>query len=111
MLVSQERELSRLFGSSFELGAGTSAAAGPAGGATQASTDQTMTAEIVSYARSRGLFAGVELSGAAMAQNRAAEDAMYGGSPDVRAILSGQVAPPAEVAGFLDAMRSAFPSS
>jgi lipid-binding SYLF domain-containing protein len=111
MLVSQERGLSRLFGSSFELGAGTSAAAGPAGGATQASTDQTMTAEIVSYAKSRGLFAGVELSGAAMEQNRAAEDAMYGGSPDVRAILSGQVTPPAEVAGFLDAMRSAFPSS
>jgi len=111
MLINHERGLSRLFRSSFELGAGTSAAAGPAGGAAQASTDETLTAEIVSYARSRGLFAGVELSGAAMAQNRAAEDALYGGSPDVHAILTGEVPPPADVTGFLDAMRSAFPSS
>jgi lipid-binding SYLF domain-containing protein len=111
MLINHERGLSRLFRSSFELGAGTSAAAGPAGGAAQASTDETMTAEIVSYAKSRGLFAGVELSGAAMAQNRAAGGALYGGSPDVHAILSGEVTPPTDVAGFLDAMRSAFPSS
>jgi SH3 domain-containing YSC84-like protein 1 len=111
MLINNERGLSRLFRSSFELGAGTSAAAGPAGGAAQASTDQTLTAEIVSYARSRGLFAGVELSGAAMEQNRPAEDALYSGSPDVHAILSGEVPPPAEATGFLDAMRSAFPPS
>jgi len=111
MLVNHERGLSRLFRSSFELGAGTSAAAGPAGGAAQASTDETLTAEIVSYARSRGLFAGVELSGAAMEQNQAAGTALYGGSPDLHAILSGEVAPPADAAGFLDALRSAFPSS
>jgi len=111
MLVYNERALSRLFRSSFELGAGTAAAAGPAGGAAQASTDETLTAEIVSYARARGLFAGVELSGAAMAQDRAAGGALYGGSPDVRAILSGEVAPTADVARFLDAMRSAFPPS
>ena len=111
MLINHERALSRLFRSSFELGAGTSAAAGPAGGAAQASTDKTLTAEIVSYARTRGLFAGIELTGTAMAQNRAAGSALYGGSPDVRAILSGEVAPTPEMAGFLDAMRAAFPPS
>jgi len=111
MLINHERALSHLFRSSFELGAGTSAAAGPAGGAAQASTDETLTAEIVSYARTRGLFAGIELSGTAMAQNRAAGGALYGGSPDVHAILSGEVAPTTDVAGFLDAMRAAFPSS
>jgi lipid-binding SYLF domain-containing protein len=111
MLINHERGLSQLFRSSFELGAGTSSAAGPAGRAAEASTDQTLTAEIVSYAKTRGLFAGVELSGAAMAQNRAAGDALYGGSPDVHAILAGEVPPPAEAAGFLDAMRAAFPPS
>jgi lipid-binding SYLF domain-containing protein len=109
MLVKSERGLSRLFRSSFELGADTSAVAGPVGGAAQASTDATLTAEIVSYARSRGLFAGVELSGAAMKQDRHVADVMYGGSPDVRAILGGDVSQPSAVNTFLADVSQAFP--
>jgi lipid-binding SYLF domain-containing protein len=109
MLVKSERGMSQLFRSSFELGADTSAAAGPVGKAAQASTDQTMTAEIVSFARSRGLFAGVELSGAAMTQDRARAGALYGGSPDVHSILVGDVPAPEAVSGLLNEMREAFP--
>jgi lipid-binding SYLF domain-containing protein len=109
MMVQSTRGLSQLFRSSFELGADTSAAAGPVGGTAQASTDQTMRAEIVSVARSRGLFAGVELSGAVMKEDLAADRALYGGGPDVQVILAGNVPPPAEAGRFLDQVREVFP--
>src|SRR5580704_7476363 len=64
MLVMSERAVAQLFRSSFELGANASAAAGPVGADRQAGTDEKLTAEILSYARSRGLFAGVQLNGA-----------------------------------------------
>jgi lipid-binding SYLF domain-containing protein len=109
MLVRSARGMTRLFRSSFELGADTSAAAGPVGRAAQAGTDTTMSAEIVSFARSRGLFAGVELSGAAMEEDRAADRALYAGSRDVQAILAGQVPAPSEAGAFLAQIREVFP--
>jgi lipid-binding SYLF domain-containing protein len=109
MLIRSEQGMSHLFRSNFEMGAGTSAAAGPVGEGAQVSTDAKMTAEIVTYARSRGLFVGVEFSGAVMRQDSAAAGAVYGGSPDVRAILHGDVAPPRDVLGFLNQMRTTFP--
>jgi lipid-binding SYLF domain-containing protein len=109
MLIRSEQGMSHLFRSNFEMGAGTSAAAGPVGEAAQVGTDAKMTAEIVTYARSRGLFVGVEFSGAVMRQDSAAARAVYGGSPDVRAILHGDVPPPRDVLGFLNQMRTTFP--
>jgi lipid-binding SYLF domain-containing protein len=109
MLVMSERGMSQLFRSSFALGADASASAGPAGGAAQAGTDASMTAEILSYARSRGLFAGAELSGSVVKQDGDALVAMYGTSADVPGILGGGVTPPPEAATFLDHVRGAFP--
>jgi len=109
MLVRSERGMAQLFRSSFQVGGDVSAAAGPKGEAAQASTDATMTAEILSYARSRGLFAGVEVSGAVMKQDRAATYALYGGAADVRAILVGEMPAPGEASGFLEQVRIAFP--
>jgi lipid-binding SYLF domain-containing protein len=109
MLVMSERAVAQLFRSSFELGADASAAAGPVGGDRQASTDEKLTAEILSYARSRGLFAGVQLNGAVMKQDAAPAFALYGGSADVHAILAGQVPPPKEANAFADELRKAFP--
>jgi lipid-binding SYLF domain-containing protein len=111
MLVKNDRGMSKLLHSNFELGADTSAAAGPVGRTAQASTDVSMGAEIVSYAHSRGLFAGVELSGAEMIQDRATAAAVYGGSPNAQAILVGAVPAPADVARFMDQVRAAFPVS
>jgi lipid-binding SYLF domain-containing protein len=110
MLVMSDRAVAQLFRSSFELGADASAAAGPVGRDAQASTDEKLTAEILSYARSRGLFAGVQLNGAVMKQDPAPAFALYGGSPDVHAILSGQIAPPHEASSFLSEVGAAFPA-
>jgi lipid-binding SYLF domain-containing protein len=109
MLVQGERGMSQLFRSSFELGADTSAAFGPVGGTAQASTDTTMKTEIVAFAHSRGLFAGLQLSGASMRQDRPAAEALYGAGADVHSILSGTVQAPGETAGFVEAMAKVFP--
>jgi lipid-binding SYLF domain-containing protein len=110
MLVMGDRGKEQLVRSSFELGPDASAAAGPVGRDRQASTDQKLTAEIQTYARSRGLFAGVQLSGAVMKQDAALALALYDGSPDVHVILAGSVPPPREASAFLDQVRKGFPS-
>jgi lipid-binding SYLF domain-containing protein len=109
MLIMSERAVAQLFRESFELGADVSAAAGPVGKGAQASTDTTMTAEILSYARSRGLFAGAQVSGAAMKQDHAATHALYGDGPDIHAILAGEVPPPKEAEAFLEQLQATFP--
>jgi|HubBroStandDraft_2_1064218.scaffolds.fasta_scaffold281647_1 lipid-binding SYLF domain-containing protein len=109
MLIKSEQGMSQLFRSNFEMGAGTSAAAGSVGEGAHVSTDAGMRSEVIAYARSRGLFAGVEFSGAVMKPDSAAAGAVYGGSPDVRAILHGEVPPPRDVLGFLNQMRTTFP--
>jgi lipid-binding SYLF domain-containing protein len=109
MLVMAERAKAQLFRSDFALGADASASAGPIGEAAQASTDTEMTAEILCYARSRGLFAGAELSGAVIKQDVDALVAIYGDHHEVHAILGGEVAAPQEVSAFLTKLASEFP--
>jgi SH3 domain-containing YSC84-like protein 1 len=111
MLVKNERGMAKLFHSSFELGANSSAAAGPFGRSAQAGTDASMSVEIVAIGRSRGLFAGVELNGAEMSQDRGATSALYGGWPTVQTILSGGVQAPVEVTPFLNDVKTAFSPS
>ncbi|HEX8792411.1 MAG TPA: lipid-binding SYLF domain-containing protein [Polyangiaceae bacterium] len=111
MLVMSDRGMSKLFRASFALGADASAAAGPVGQAAQAGTDATITAEILTYARSRGLFAGAELSGAVVKQDGEALRALYGSSADVHDILAGEVAVPAEASRFLSRLGTAFPET
>ena len=111
MLVRNERGMAQLFRSSFQLGADTSVAAGPTGRAAEASTDVKLNAEILSYAHSRGLFVGVELSGTSMKQDGAATTALYGANADVHAILTGELPPPPEAKGFLDQIGTSFPRS
>jgi lipid-binding SYLF domain-containing protein len=65
--------------------------------------------EILSYARSRGLFAGAELSAAVVKQDTDALAAMYGASSDVHSILDGEIAAPTEAAAFLEHLQAAFP--
>lgn len=109
MLVMTDRAKAQLFRSDFALGADASASAGPVGEAAQASTDAEMKAEILSYARSRGLFAGAELSGAVVKQDVDALVATYGETQDVHAILDGQVAAPKESSSFLNKLVAEFP--
>ena len=78
----------------FTLGADASVAAGPVGRAAEASTDEQLKAEIYSYSRARGLFAGVALDGAALQIDDRSNEAIYGRDATPRAIFEGRVNPP-----------------
>jgi lipid-binding SYLF domain-containing protein len=79
MLVMNERGVKRLLSSKFTVGADASAAAGPVGRTAQAETDAMMTAEILTWSRARGLFAGVSLQGATLRQELESNKDLYGG--------------------------------
>ncbi|HEY1472181.1 MAG TPA: lipid-binding SYLF domain-containing protein [Candidatus Acidoferrum sp.] len=77
LLVMNERGAKAILGSKVKLGADASAAAGPKGRSAEASTDVTMRAEILSYSRARGLFAGVSLSGSTVRPDNRANEKLY----------------------------------
>ena len=87
LLIQNRRGLARLLGNQFKLGGDASAAVGPVGRSLEASTDLQMTAEILSYSRSRGVFAGVTLGGAALRADRDANERFYGVRLDSRQII------------------------
>src|SRR6202167_1185951 len=96
MLFMNDHALQSLMSDKFKLGADASVAAGPVGRNATAATDLKLTAEILSYSRSKGIFAGVSLDGAVMQADKSGDKAMYG--PDVTRhdILDGSVHAPAE---------------
>ncbi len=100
MLVMNDRGVDRLLGDKFTLGADATVAAGPVGRNAQAETDARMTAEILTWSRSRGLFAGVSLSGATLREDEDWNIEMYGKPLKNREIVGGSVAPP-KAAGTL----------
>ncbi len=90
----------------FTLGADASVAAGPVGRSAQASTDEQLKAEIYSYSRARGLFAGVSLDGAVISIDHRANERAYGANTTPRAIFEGRSATPsAALVGFRDALE------
>ena len=94
MLFMNDHALQSLLGDKFKLGADASVAAGPVGRSAAAATDIRMSAEILSYSRTKGVFAGVSLDGAVMQADKSGDKAMYGAKVDRREILSGKVAVP-----------------
>ena len=86
LVINGQRGLEQLVRNQFKLGADASAAAGPVGRDASASTDIQMRAQILSYSRSRGLFAGVTLNGSTIRQDRDANERFYG-----TAYRSGQI--------------------
>jgi lipid-binding SYLF domain-containing protein len=108
MLVMGEPGMNKLLRPSLAIGADISAAAGPLGKAAEAGTDPTITTEILSYARTRGLFAGAEVSGSSLDQDSTANASMYGAT-DAHTILTSGVRAPKEAASFLNNITSAFP--
>lgn len=105
MLVMNERGAERLLSSKFTLGGDASVAAGPVGRSVTAQTDATMRAEILSWSRSRGVFAGVSLQGATLRQDDDANKGMYGKKSTNREIVMGDVAPPQDAAPLLAALN------
>lgn len=98
LVVMNRRGLENLLRNQFKIGADGSVTAGPVGRSAEASTDIQMRAEILSYSRARGLFAGVSLNGAAIRQDRDANEDFYGDPHRTRAIvLDGRAKPSAHV--------------
>ena len=94
LLVMNRRGVDRLLSSQFTLGAGASVAAGPVGRSTRAATDARMTAEILSWSRSRGIFAGVSLEGATLRQDVSDNREIYGRTLENREIIEGELSVP-----------------
>lgn len=95
MLVMNDRGADRLLSSQFTLGGEGEVAAGPVGRDTTAQTDLKMTAEILSWSRSRGVFAGLSLQGATLRQDNDGNTELYGKAISNREIVDQHVAPPA----------------
>jgi lipid-binding SYLF domain-containing protein len=95
LLVMNERGMRRLTTSKFTIGGEATAAAGPVGRDATAQTDALLTAEILSWSRSRGLFAGISLDGATLRNDLDENKAMYGQAWDNKQVLSSGAKPPA----------------
>jgi lipid-binding SYLF domain-containing protein len=93
MLVMNERGMRRLLEDKFTLGAEASVAAGPVGRQTSAMTDVQLQAEILSWSRSKGLFAGIALTGATLRPDNDVNKELYGSALSAREILQGDVEP------------------
>lgn len=87
LVVMNRRGLENLLKNQFKIGADGSVAAGPVGRSAEAATDIQLRAEILSYSRARGLFAGVSLNGAAIRQDRDANEDFYGDPYRTRSIV------------------------
>jgi lipid-binding SYLF domain-containing protein len=107
LIIQNDRGMQRLIGSKFELGADASAAAGPVGRHASADTDWKMDAEILTYSRAKGAFAGLTLTGAAIRRDDDSTEAIYGHDVTTRRILEGREAVPASAHSFLNAVRDA----
>jgi lipid-binding SYLF domain-containing protein len=89
-----------LLKSKFEMGGDASVAAGPVGRQVGAATDLRLDAQILSYSRSKGLFAGLELKGTVIRQETKNNEAVYGKDVKAEAILKGELSPPSDVKVF-----------
>ena len=102
MLFMNDHALQSLMSDKFKLGADASVAAGPVGRSAAAGTDLKLNAEILSYSRSKGIFAGVSLEGAIMQADKSGDKAMYGDEVNRREILHGKVAVPASARALVE---------
>ena len=109
MLVMNDAGANKLLSSQFTLGGEGEVAAGPVGRATSAETDATMRAEILSWSRSRGVFAGIALQGATLRQDLDDNEALYGKRLDNREILTKHVAPSPASAKLLSQLNRYSP--
>jgi SH3 domain-containing YSC84-like protein 1 len=107
MVIQNDKGMQDLLSSKFQIGADASAAAGPVGRHASADTDWKLNAEILTYSRAKGVFAGLTLNGAAVHRDDEAMKVVYGPDVSTRAALSGQVPPPTGAQPFLSAVRGA----
>ena len=108
LVAVNDKGFQDLLKSKFKIGADASAAAGPVGRAGQASTDWKMNAELLSYSRNKGLFAGIDLDGTSVSQNMDDTNTYYGAQHTFESILKGNVAVPPAAAPFVRSVAKYF---
>jgi SH3 domain-containing YSC84-like protein 1 len=101
MLIMNQKGMDHLLSSKFKIGVDAAAAAGPVGRHAEAATDWKMQAEILTYSRARGIFAGVDLSGSVIKQDRDETQILYGKMVPFSEILRGAVPAPKPAEEFL----------
>ncbi len=101
MLIMNDDGMQHLLSSKFALGADASVAAGPVGRDAEGNTDWKMRAQVLTYSRARGVFAGVSLAGAVVKQDKDATREFYGHMVTFKACLTGEVDPPPAANPFL----------
>ncbi len=105
MIVTNDDGMQHLISSHFKLGADASAAAGPVGRDAGADTDWKMRAEVLTYSRARGIFAGIDLNGSVVTQDKDETRLLYGEFVPFADILGGKVRPRGASEPFLSAVR------
>ena len=108
VMLMNAQGMQNLLKSNVELGADASVAAGPVGRDASAKTDLTFKSQVLTYSRSRGLFAGLTLNGAKIATDEDSMRAFYGRDVDFAQVLSGRVPEPSVANAFLSTVRQNF---
>ena len=110
LLLMSPRSATSILSSKVKLGGDATAAAGPVGRSTSAETDVTLRAEILSYSRARGLFAGISLEGSTLRPDNGANKNLYGKEVSAKSIVFDKVVPvPASAKGLLATLQKATP--
>jgi lipid-binding SYLF domain-containing protein len=102
LVAVNDKGMQDLLKDKIKIGADASAAAGPVGRDAQAATDIKLNAELLTYSRSKGLLAGIDLGGASIAQNEKANEVFYGTAHPLQQILRGEVRPPRSAEPFVE---------
>jgi len=111
LLVMNDRGATSVLENKVKIGGDASAAAGPKGRTVGASTDAVMQAEMLTYSRSRGLFAGVSLEGSTLRPDNDANALVYGSSIPAKDFLTGKVAVPSAAKPMIDLLNRRSPKN
>jgi lipid-binding SYLF domain-containing protein len=108
LVAVNQKGFQDLLKSKFKIGGDASAAAGPVGRDAQAATNWKLQSELLTWSRSKGLFAGIDLNGVAVFENTEDTTAFYGAPHTFEQILKGNVIPPAEAKPFVRTVAKYF---
>jgi len=108
LVAVNDRGMQDLLKNKFKIGGDASAAAGPVGRSSQASTDWKLNSELLSYSRNKGLFAGIDLDGTSVSQNADDTELYYGQPHHFDSILRGNVPVPAGAVSFVETVAHFF---
>ena len=109
LLVMNQRGADRLMQSQFTLGGEGEVAAGPVGRNATAQTDAKFTAEILSWSRTRGVFAGIALKGSTLRSDKGENEVLYGKELDTKEVVTGKIPPTPEGRALMSALRTESP--